>query len=259
MTSIDSTVGSPPRAARGVPRAPLHRERPARRSGPQGEEGRDGQGGRRRCTLAAATPHVRRPRARDHRASPGRIPRRPEGGGRRREGAGEGGRGEEAAYESATKAYEKAEKEYNAKMETYGARARSGSAPRRMRAKVANEARMESADEMGDDEFEAYVEDLARRGEEIARDVEAGKNDPGDRSAASEAYVRRGRRDAGGAERAAAARDVRDGGGDPSSGDGGTRGWWPRAARSPKAPEAPMSLTGPEGVLAPTRAPPPRD
>ena len=165
--------------------------------------------------------------------------------------AGDAGREAEArtaAYDRATKQYEKAEKEYNAKVETWGACAERFRASEDT-AKAANEARVEKAlDEMGDDEFEAYVEDLATRGEEIARDAEAGKNDPVTQRR-REAYVlevvamqtEQSRR-AALAMSGMAAETHRAATEDPRL--------VAACGEEPEAPTPPESFSGPEGVLA---------
>lgn len=84
----------------------------------------------------------------------------------------------QAAYERARKEYDAAMKEYDERMGTWEACAEKFRESER-KASEANDAKVEKAlSEMGTDEFEAYVEDLAVRGEALARDVQAGKNDP---------------------------------------------------------------------------------
>jgi exonuclease VII small subunit len=82
----------------------------------------------------------------------------------------------EKAYEQARKDFDAAMKEYDKRMDAYEA------CSERFRqaedtAQAANERKTEALADMDDDEFEAYVEDLYQRGEAIARDVQAGKND----------------------------------------------------------------------------------
>jgi hypothetical protein len=81
------------------------------------------------------------------------------------------------AYEKAEKDFDKAMKEYDKRTDTYEA-CRDKFQEAEDTAQAANERKTEALSEMDDDEFAAYVEDLARRGQEISRDVQAGKNDP---------------------------------------------------------------------------------
>jgi hypothetical protein len=155
---------------------------------------------------------------------------------------------EEAAYERAMKAYEKAEKEYNAKLESWGACVERFRASEE-EAKAANEARVEKAlDEMGDDEFATYVEDLALRGEAIARDAEAGKNDPATQRR-REAYVLEAAamqaeqvRRAALAMAGMAAESHRERTEDPRLVEA--------CGKEPEPPIPPESFSGPEGTLA---------
>ncbi len=102
---------------------------------------------------------------------------------------------------------------------------------------------------MDDEAFEAYVEDLARRGEAIARDVQAGKNDP-ETQRTQQAYRPRGRRHAGRAEPPLAVSDVRGGGGEPTASATENPRLVAACGEEPEGPEAPLSPPGPEGVLA---------
>ncbi len=81
------------------------------------------------------------------------------------------------AYEAAMAEHERAVEAYDAELDKYGECVERFDA-REDKARAANDAKLQKAiEDMDDDEFEAYAEDLARRGEEIERDVEAGKRD----------------------------------------------------------------------------------
>lgn len=81
------------------------------------------------------------------------------------------------AYERARKDFDKAMKEYDKRTDTYEA-CRDKFQEAEDTAQAANERKTEALSDMDDDEFQAYVEDLARRGEQLAKDTQAGKNDP---------------------------------------------------------------------------------
>lgn len=82
------------------------------------------------------------------------------------------------------RAHERAREEYERAQEAYGPASERWEAcatefrSREEAASAANQAKIDKAvEDMNDEEFEKYVEDLAKRGEAITRDLQAGKSD----------------------------------------------------------------------------------
>ncbi len=92
--------------------------------------------------------------------------------------AGEEYRAQVRAHEVAVREYDAALEAYEAKMEPYTACVDRFNAQEE-RAQAANQALVEKAiEDMDDEEFAAYIEDLALRGEVMAREIQSGRNDP---------------------------------------------------------------------------------
>ena len=157
-------------------------------------------------------------------------------------------RAEVEAHDRAAKDYEKAEKEYDARREKYDACVESFRESE-AKAREANEAKTQKAlDEMGDEEFAAYVEDLAVRGQEIANEVQSGKNDPETQRRQKEYVAEVNAMQLEQSRRMAlamsgmAAETRRQSTEDPRLVEA--------CGKEPEQPEEPAGLTGPEGVLA---------
>jgi hypothetical protein len=92
-----------------------------------------------------------------------------------------------AEYEAQRRAHDAAMTEYDRSMEAYTSQKESYDAcserfdQQEAQAQAANDAAVQKAlDEMGDDEFAAYVEALAMRGQQLARDMQSSNGPPSD-------------------------------------------------------------------------------
>jgi hypothetical protein len=82
------------------------------------------------------------------------------------------------AHEKAREAWEKAVKDHDKAVEGYGV-CRDRFMEKERASEDANQARIDKAlEDMDDEEFEAHLLDLAERGEKLAKEIEAGRNDP---------------------------------------------------------------------------------
>ena len=88
-------------------------------------------------------------------------------------------------FEEQNRAYERAQQEYERAQEAYGSQSERWEAcaadfqKGEEAASAANQAKIDKAlEDMNDEELEQYAEDLAKRGEALTKDIQAGKTDP---------------------------------------------------------------------------------